>query len=98
MVSPDCQACDDSQSIFVLSLKNLQNFTLQDFKTKVLLAVPPLGAGISPKQMMIEFNSKMIYEFDEEMSESEDADEILMNQNRLKKTFEALGVQNLFSL
>ena len=44
---------------------------------------------------MIEFNNNMIYEFDEEMLEgadSDDADEIKMNENRLKKTFKALGV------
>lgn len=95
VVSPDCQACDDSQSIFILSFKNLEEFTLGDFKTKVLLAQPPTGVGMSGKQIMIEFNNNMIYEFDEEMLEgadSDDADEIKMNENRLKKTFKTLGI------
>ena len=39
----------------------------------------------------------MIYEYDQEMidgAESDDADEIKMNEKRLMKTFEALGIQH----
>lgn len=65
VVSPDCQACDDSQSIFLLDVKNLSEFTLQDFKTQVLVGLSPSGVGLSGKQIMIEFDNKMIYEFDQ---------------------------------
>lgn len=91
--NPDCQACDDSQSIFILTLKSLREFTLGDFKGKVLTGAT--GVGMSGNSMIIEFNNNMIYEYDQEMiegAESDDADEIKMNENRLKKSLEAVGV------
>ena len=93
VVNPDCQACDDSQSIFILSVKSLADFTLGDFKQEVLIGSS--SVGLTGKSMIVEFDNKMIYEYDQEMidgAESDDADEIKMNENRLKKSLEAVGI------
>ena len=60
--NPECLVCaDDSQSIVVLTLKDFSSFTLGDLTSKVLLGEI---VGLSPTNLMIEFDSKIIYEYD----------------------------------
>lgn len=94
--NPECQVCqDDSQSIILLEVKDFQQFTLGDFKTQILLANHDIA--MTGQTIIVEYNSNIIYEYDQEMidaKDEDDADEILMNQNRLKKSFNDLKIQH----
>lgn len=90
--NPDCQVCNDAQSIYLVEVKDLKTFTLGDFKS-ILLG----KCGLNGKSLIIEFKNNMIYEHDQEMVDGADSDdlaEIKMNENRLSKTMDALGIQH----
>ena len=90
--NPDCQVCaDDSQTIVLCTVKDFSSFTLGDLKQKVLFGNEVLA--LSDQTLMIELNSKIIYEFDKTMVEEndpDDEDEIALNKKRLLKTLSQL--------
>ena len=92
--NPECQVCsDDSQSILLLELKQLDKFTLGDFKKDVLLGEHEVR--MAGQSLIVEYNSNIVYEYDQEMvdaNDEDDADEIKMNENRLKKCFTDLKI------
>lgn len=67
----------------MVEMKDLSNTTLGQFKDKVLIA----STDLCGKSIIIEFNSNIIYEFDQELdpADEDDTNEIKMNENRLKK-------------
>jgi hypothetical protein len=61
--NPDCQVCsDDSQTIILCNIKDFGEFTLKDLTEKVLLGSP--CTDLDSSMLAIEFNSKIIYEYD----------------------------------
>lgn len=92
----ECQVCsDDSQSIILLILKDFSAFTLGQFKKDILLNDACEGVSLTGQTIIVEYNSNLIYEYDQEMidaKDEDDEDEIKMNENRLKKTFVDLKI------
>lgn len=61
--NPDCLVCsDDSKTIVLCSVKDFSSFTLGDLKDKVLLGFE--DCNLSTASLMIEFDQKIIYEYD----------------------------------
>lgn len=82
---PDCQVCsDDSSFIAVANFKNLQNSTLAHFVEKLL---PDCLEVDLTESLLVEFNGKIIYERDPDLSE----DEIERYSNRLTKSLTSLN-------
>ena len=80
-------------------MKDLSTFTLGDLKDKVLFGSDNLK--LSLKNLMIEFDSKIIYEYDQEMVDENDPDdqaEIALNKKRLLKTLADAKLQHQSTL
>lgn len=93
--NPDCLVCsDDSQSIIVCTIKEFATATLKDVKEALLGFT---DAGLTGQTMVFEFNHNIIYEYDQEMINAKDEDdlaEIRMNEKRLLKTLTDLKIKS----
>jgi len=84
--NPDCLVCsDDSKAIVLCIVKDFSAATLEDLKQTVLLD----HLKLSPSSFVIEFESRIIYEYDQEMIDDADPDdkaEIEVNVKRLQRS------------
>ena len=66
--NPDCQVCqDDSSFIASATVKCFKQFKLKDFVDSIL----PDSLSIKTESLLIEFNGKIIYEREQDLSEDE---------------------------
>ena len=83
----DCKICqDDSSYIAQVSVKSLENTKLKEFADAIL----PQGLKVRNDSLLIEFNGKLIYEREPDLSE----DESQMYERRLQKSLQDLQVKH----
>ena len=83
----DCKVCqDDSSFIAQASVKSFEQAKLKDFVDSIL----PHCLSVKGESMLVEFNGKIIYEREPDLSE----DESQLYEKRLAKTFNELNLKN----